>query len=127
MNYIVLLVIIGIFFLLFASFFIVKQQTIAIVERFGKFSRDYGAGINIKIPFVDKIAGRVNLRIQQLDVIVETKTKDDVFVHGFGKVMMPLRLSLVGEMKGPDVFDIAAILGKKETISRIQKTISFLS
>jgi glutamyl-tRNA synthetase len=46
---------------------------------------------------------------------------------GFGKVMMPLRLSLVGEMKGPDVFDIAAILGKKETISRIQKTISFLS
>ena len=50
MNYIVLLVIIGIFFLLFASFFIVKQQTIAIVERFGKFSRDYGAGINIKMP-----------------------------------------------------------------------------
>jgi glutamyl-tRNA synthetase len=46
---------------------------------------------------------------------------------GFGKVMMPLRLSLVGEMKGPDVFDIAAILGKEETISRIKKTISFLS
>lgn len=46
---------------------------------------------------------------------------------GFGKVMMPLRLSLVGEMKGPDVFNIAAILGKKETISRVQKTISFLS
>ena len=46
---------------------------------------------------------------------------------GFGKVMMPLRLSLVGEMKGPDVFDIAAILGKEETISRIKNTISFLS
>ena len=46
---------------------------------------------------------------------------------GFGKVMMPLRLSLVGEMKGPDVFDIAAILGKEETINRIKKTISFLS
>ncbi|MBT3587191.1 MAG: glutamate--tRNA ligase [Flavobacteriaceae bacterium] len=46
---------------------------------------------------------------------------------GFGKVMMPLRLSLVGEMKGPDVFNIAAILGKEETISRIKKTISFLS
>jgi glutamyl-tRNA synthetase len=46
---------------------------------------------------------------------------------GFGKVMMPLRLSLVGEMKGPDVFKIAAILGKEETISRIKKTISFLS
>ena len=74
------IIIIGLFVLLLASFFIVKQQTIAIVERFGKFSRDYGAGINMKIPFVDKIAGRVNLRIQQLDVIVETKTKDDVFV-----------------------------------------------
>ena len=82
MNYIGLpIIIIGLFVLLLASFFIVKQQTIAIVERFGKFSRDYGAGINMKIPFVDRIAGRVNLRIQQLDVIVETKTKDDVFVH----------------------------------------------
>ena len=97
MNYIVLLVIIGIFLLLFASFFIVKQQTIAIVERFGKFSRDYGAGINIKIPLIDKIAGRVNLRIQQLDVIVETKTKDDVFVH--------LKISVQFQIKRGDVYN----------------------
>lgn len=46
---------------------------------------------------------------------------------GFGKVMMPLRLSLVGEMKGPDVFEIASLLGKEETISRIQKAIDFCS
>ena len=46
---------------------------------------------------------------------------------GFGKVMMPLRLSLVGEMKGPDVFDIAAILGKEETLKRMKNTITFLS
>ncbi len=46
---------------------------------------------------------------------------------GFGKVMMPLRLALVGEMKGPDVFEIAAILGKEKTIRRIENTISFLS
>ena len=58
-----------------------KQQTIAIVERFGKFTKDYNAGFNFKIPIIDKIAGRVSLRIQQLDVIVETKTQDDVFVH----------------------------------------------
>jgi glutamyl-tRNA synthetase len=45
---------------------------------------------------------------------------------GFGKVMMPLRLALVGEMKGPDVFDILSILGKKESISRIQKAIDFM-
>ena len=46
---------------------------------------------------------------------------------GFGNIMMPLRLALVGEMKGPDVFEIASILGKKEVISRINKMIVFLS
>ena len=46
---------------------------------------------------------------------------------GFGKVMMPLRLSLVGAMQGPDVFEIAAVLGKQETISRIQNAISFMN
>ena len=46
---------------------------------------------------------------------------------GFGNIMMPLRLALVGEMKGPDVFEIAAILGKKEVISRINKMIAFLT
>lgn len=46
---------------------------------------------------------------------------------GFGKVMMPLRLALVGEMKGPDVFDILSILGKEESISRIEKAIDFIS
>ena len=46
---------------------------------------------------------------------------------GFGKVMMPLRLSLVGAMQGPDVFEIAAVLGKQETISRIQNAISFIN
>ena len=46
---------------------------------------------------------------------------------GFGKVMMPLRLSLVGAMQGPDVFEIAAALGKQETILRIQNAISFIN
>jgi glutamyl-tRNA synthetase len=46
---------------------------------------------------------------------------------GFGKIMMPLRLALVGEMKGPDVFEIAALLGKEETIVRIEKAISFIN
>ena len=45
---------------------------------------------------------------------------------GFGKVMMPLRLALVGEMKGPDVFEIASVLGKEETITRIEKAIAFI-
>ena len=66
--------------LIFGTFFIVKQQSAAIVERFGKFLSVRQSGLQIKIPLVDNVAGRLSLRIQQLDVVVETKTKDDVFV-----------------------------------------------
>ena len=66
--------------LLFFTFFIVKQQSAAIVERFGKFVSVRQSGLQLKIPIIDNIAGRLSLRIQQLDVVVETKTKDDVFV-----------------------------------------------
>jgi len=69
------------FFLIFSFFFIVKQQTTVILERFGRFLSIRQSGLQLKIPFIDRIAGRVNLKIQQLDVIVETKTKDDVFVQ----------------------------------------------
>jgi regulator of protease activity HflC (stomatin/prohibitin superfamily) len=68
-------------FLLFGTVFTVKQQTTAIVERFGKFVRINQSGLQFKIPLIERISGRVNLKIQQLDVIVETKTKDDVFVQ----------------------------------------------
>ena len=67
--------------IIFASFFVVKQQTMAVIERFGKFVSVRNSGLQMKIPVVDRVAGRVSLRIQQLDVIVETKTKDDVFVQ----------------------------------------------
>lgn len=66
--------------LLFTGFFTVKQQSSAIVERFGKFHSIRESGLHLKIPIVDKISGVLNLRIQQLDVIIETKTKDNVFV-----------------------------------------------
>ena len=58
----------------------VKQQSAAIVERFGKFVSVRQSGLQVKIPIIDSVAGRLSLRIQQLDVVVETKTKDDVFV-----------------------------------------------
>ncbi len=45
---------------------------------------------------------------------------------GFGKVMMPLRLSLVGSLMGPDVFEIASLIGKQETVRRIQFAIEKL-
>ena len=66
--------------ILFGTIFIVKQQSAAVVERFGKFVSTRQSGLQIKIPIVDRVAGRLSLRIQQLDVVVETKTKDDVFV-----------------------------------------------
>jgi regulator of protease activity HflC (stomatin/prohibitin superfamily) len=68
------------FVLLFGIFFIVKQQSAAVVERFGRFVGVRQSGLQLKIPIIDRVAGRVSLRIQQLDVVVETKTKDDVFV-----------------------------------------------
>lgn len=79
----ILLVPIGIivFFLILSSFFVVKQQTAALIENFGRFSSIRNSGLQFKIPVVQRIAGRVNLKIQQLDVLVETKTKDDVFVR----------------------------------------------
>lgn len=76
-----LIVIFGIIILSFYGlWFIVKQQTAVIIERLGKFHSIRNSGFHIKIPFVDQIAGKMSLKIQQLDVVVETKTKDDVFV-----------------------------------------------
>lgn len=67
-------------FFLFSGLFVVKQQTAAVVERFGRFLSIRQSGLHFKIPLIDRISGRISLRILQLDVIVETKTKDDVFV-----------------------------------------------
>ncbi|WP_348799574.1 SPFH domain-containing protein [Flavobacterium adhaerens] len=64
----------------FSSFFTVKQQTAVVIERFGKFLSIRNSGLQLKVPIIDRIAGRVNFRIQQLDVIIETQTKDNVFV-----------------------------------------------
>ena len=73
-------IILFIVLILFGTIFIVKQQSAAVVERFGKFVSVRHSGLQIKIPIVDRVTGRLSLRIQQLDVVVETKTKDDVFV-----------------------------------------------
>ena len=65
---------------LYIAFYTVEQQTSAIVERFGKFVRLALPGLNIRIPFIERVKGKITLRIQQLDVPVETKTQDNVFV-----------------------------------------------
>lgn len=66
--------------MLIATFFTVEQRTIAIVQRLGRFLRETSPGLHVKVPFIDRVIGRVNLRVQQLDVSIETKTEDNVFV-----------------------------------------------
>lgn len=73
----VVIVVCGI--LLFSGLFTVQQQTHAIVERFGKFHMTAAPGLHWKIPIVDRIAGRITHRVRELEIDVESKTKDDVF------------------------------------------------
>jgi len=80
MGIVTIVLIIVVILVIIDGLFIVRQQTSGIVERLGKFHRIGQAGLNFKIPLIDRVAGRLSLRIQQLDVRVETKTKDNVFV-----------------------------------------------
>jgi len=63
-----------------SGFFQVRTAEAVVVQRMGKFQRVAAAGINFKLPWFDQIAGRIDLRVQQLALDVETKTKDNVFV-----------------------------------------------
>jgi|CXWL01.1.fsa_nt_gi regulator of protease activity HflC (stomatin/prohibitin superfamily) len=66
--------------LIMSGLFTVEQQTHAVVERFGRFHQIASPGLNVRIPFIDRIADRVTHRVRELEVKVESKTKDDVFV-----------------------------------------------
>ena len=80
MSWVTILLSVTVVLIILSGLFVVKQQTTAVVERFGKFIAVRQPGLHIKIPLIDRISGRISLRVLQLDVIVETKTKDDVFV-----------------------------------------------
>ncbi len=81
MPYMVLGIAAIVFFLLLLSgFFTVEQQTRIIVERFGRFHRVAEPGLRWKMPLMDRVAGRVSHRVRELEIKVESKTKDDVFV-----------------------------------------------
>ena len=64
----------------FGSFFTVDTAQVAVITRFGKFLRVAEPGLNWKWPFIDRVAGRVSLRVNQITLTMETKTKDNVFV-----------------------------------------------
>ena len=76
----IILIIIFIFLLL-SAVYVVRQQSVAIIERFGRYHKTSSSGINFRLPLgIDKIAARVQLRLLQSEIVVETKTQDNVFV-----------------------------------------------
>ena len=91
-----LLIIFGLI-IVFSGIFTVRQQSAAIVERFGRFQSIRNSGLHLKIPIIDRIAGRINLKVQQLDVLIETKTKDSVFVK--------LKISVQFQVVHTNVYD----------------------
>jgi regulator of protease activity HflC (stomatin/prohibitin superfamily) len=86
----------------YLSVFTVRQQSAAIIERFGKYLAIRQPGLHFKVPFIDRIAGKLNLRIQQLDVIIETKTKDNVFV----KMKVSVQFKVIQDQITSYVFDV---------------------
>ena len=78
------------------TLYMVKQKHAVIIERLGKFNKVSKAGLHVKIPIIDAIAGHVNLRVRELPVEVETKTKDDVFV----KIVVSVQFFVINNEEG---------------------------
>ena len=78
------------------ALYMVKQKNAVIIERLGKFNKVSKAGLHIKIPLIDSIAGKINLRVRELPVEVETKTKDDVFV----KIVVSVQFYVIDTVDG---------------------------
>ena len=78
------------------ALYMVKQKNAVIIERLGKFNKVSKAGLHIKIPLIDSISGRINLRVRELPVEVETKTKDDVFV----KIVVSVQFFVIDTIEG---------------------------
>jgi len=96
-------IVLGIFFgvlLLVLAIFVVRQQTFAIIERWGKFKRVVGPGLHLKVPIMDRVAGRVSIRVQELNVSIKTKTSDNVFVD----LLIAVQYFVDGEDKVWDAF-----------------------
>lgn len=91
----VVYIIIALFFLK-GAIYMVKQKHAVLIERLGKFNKVSKAGLHLKIPFIDRIAGEVNLRVRELPVEVETKTKDDVFV----KIVVSVQFFVIDAAEG---------------------------
>jgi len=84
-------------YVVFGSFFTVDTAQVAVVTRFGKFLRAAQPGLNWKVPFIDSVAGRVSLRVEQIKLVMETKTQDNVFVN--------IPISVQTKVRADAVFD----------------------
>ena len=84
-------------FTIFGSFFTVRTAEVAIITRFGKFLRVAQPGLNWKSPFFDTVAGNVSLRVNQITLTMETKTKDNVFVT--------IPISVQNRVRAENVYD----------------------
>ena len=95
----VFLVIVGIIALTFilGSFFTVNTAQVAVITRFGKFLRVADAGLNWKVPYIDSVTGIISLRVNQITLTMETKTRDNVFVT--------IPISVQNRVKPEKVFD----------------------
>jgi regulator of protease activity HflC (stomatin/prohibitin superfamily) len=99
----VLGIVLGIVFgviILVLAIYMVRQQTFAIIERWGRFTRVVGPGIHVKVPIMDRVAGRVSIRVQELNVSIKTKTNDNVFVD----LLIAVQYFVDGEDKVWDAF-----------------------
>ena len=92
-----IVIILVITLLIFKTILIVREASAAVIERFGKFQSIRVSGLSLIIPFIDRKAATVNLRVQQLDVTVETKTLDNVFVNLQVSVQYQVRKQYVKE------------------------------
>ena len=77
---------------------------------------------NILKTIIELVANTEDFTIEQLQTNIKGWITDNGI--GFGKVMMPLRLALVGALQGPDVFDIMYLIGKNDTVRRIEALIN---
>ncbi len=99
----IFLIVLGIAFgllILALAIYVVRQQTFAIIERWGKFTRVVGPGLHLKVPIMDRVAGRVSIRVQELNVSIKTKTNDNVFVD----LLIAVQYFVDGEDKVWDAF-----------------------
>jgi len=84
-------------YVILASFFTVRTAQVAVITRFGKFLRVAEPGLNWKVPLFDSVAGTMSLRVNQITLTMETKTKDNVFVT--------IPISVQNQVRPDKVFD----------------------